>query len=163
MARKVGLVGHGSSGTAKRCTIGYDGRMNSRQRLKEAEIASRCEEAHHLIDRILDELRQEGWSQEDIFAVHVGLEESLSNAIKHGNRGDPQKKVRVRWLVAENLIEISVEDEGEGFDPSKVSDPTLPENLDRPDGRGLRLTYGFMDEVAFRKGGREIVMKRFRH
>lgn len=163
MARKVGLVGHGSSGTAKCCMIGYAIRMDNRRQLKEAEIASRCEEAHRLIDHILDELREKGWSQEDVFAIHVGLQEALSNAIKHGNRRDPQKKVRVRWLVEENLIEISVEDEGEGFDPGKVSDPTLPENLDRPDGRGLRLMQGFMDEVTFRKGGREIVMKRFRH
>jgi len=125
-------------------------------------ISSRCEEVAHVIDVVLNRLRQSGWHENDSFAVHVALQESLSNAIKHGNRYDPMRRVFVSCRLTKQEIEISVRDEGSGFDPSKVPDPTLPENLHFPTGRGLKLITGFMDYVSFRDGGREIVMRRLR-
>ena len=125
-------------------------------------IASTCEEASQLINTILDQLQRHGWREDDIFAVHVALQESLSNAIKHGNRCDPSRTIYVTCRLTQQCVEISVKDEGAGFDPTKVPDPTLPENLDLPSGRGLRLITGFMDQVEFRNGGRQIVMRRCR-
>lgn len=125
-------------------------------------IASTCEEFFHVIDIVLNRLRQSGWHVNDSFAVHVALQESLSNAIKHGNRYDPSRRIFVSCRLTKQEIEISVRDEGSGFDPSKVPDPTLPENLDSLSGRGLKLITGFMDYVAFRDAGRQIVMRRLR-
>ncbi len=125
-------------------------------------ISSTCEEASQLINTVLDQLRQHGWREDDIFAVHVALQESLSNAIKHGNRYDPSRTIYVTCRLTQQFFEASVKDEGAGFDPTKVPDPTLPENLDLPSGRGLRLITGFMDQVEFHNGGRQIVMRRYR-
>jgi serine/threonine-protein kinase RsbW len=72
------------------------------------------------------------------------------------------RRIFVSCRLTKQEIEISVRDEGSGFDPSKVPDPTLPENLHFPTGRGLKLITGFMDYVSFRDGGREIVMRRLR-
>ncbi len=126
-------------------------------------IASTCEDAQRVIGRILDELRQAGWHQDDIFAVHLALEESLSNAIKHGNRGDPRKKVTISYRLYPHKIDLQVADEGQGFDPAAVPDPTLPENINSTSGRGLCLIRGFMDRVLFKEGGRVIWMERCRH
>lgn len=125
-------------------------------------IPSTYTDAQRVIDEILQRLREAGWHQDDIFAVHIALEESLSNAVKHGNRGDPTKRVTVHYLLDAEHIELSVADEGQGFDPSTVPDPTQPEHIDAPSGRGLCLIRGFMDEVHFADGGRRIVMSRRR-
>ena len=132
-------------------------------RSEQIVIASTCEGAQCVIGRILDELRRAGWHQDDIFAVHLALEESLSNAIKHGNRGDPRKKVTISYRLYPHKIDLQVADEGEGFDPAAVPDPTLPENLSSTSGRGLCLIRGFMDQVRFQERGRVIWMERCRH
>lgn len=129
---------------------------------KNFTISSKCEEISQVINEVLDRLRESGWHENDSFAVHVALQESLSNAIKHGNRYDPMRRIFVSCRLTKQGIEISVRDEGTGFDPSKVPDPTLPENLHCLSGRGLKLITGFMDHVEFRDAGREIVMRRRR-
>lgn len=138
--------------------------MNPCQTLWEGNftISSTCDEVSRIIDIILDRLRYCGWHEDDRFSVHVALHESLSNAIKHGNRYDPMRRVFVSYRLTQEEIEISVRDEGSGFDPSKVPDPTLPENIDLPSGRGLKLISGFMDQVEFHDAGRQIVMRRLR-
>jgi serine/threonine-protein kinase RsbW len=132
-------------------------------RSEQIVIASTCEDAQRVIGRILDELRRAGWHQDDIFAVHIALEESLSNAIKHCNRWDPRKNVTVSYIFYPHKIDLQVADEGEGFDPEAVPDPTLPENLNSTSGRGLCLIRGFMDRVRFKDRGRVIWMERSRH
>ena len=138
--------------------------MNSRQIIWERSfaISSTCDEASQVINTILEQLRNLGWHENDSFAVHVALQESLSNAIKHGNRCDPARSIYVTCRLTQQGIEISVRDEGKGFDPTTVPDPTLPENLQLPTGRGLKLITGFMDDVEFRNEGREIIMRRER-
>ena len=76
----------------------------------------------------------------------VGITEALANAVLYGNREDPGKRIRVEACIDESRITIHVEDEGGGFDPRVVPDPTLPENLQRPGGRGLFLLRELMDE-----------------
>jgi serine/threonine-protein kinase RsbW len=83
----------------------------------------------------------------------VGVTEALANAILYGNRRDPDKRVRVAVALNEQAVEVEVRDEGSGFDPRQVPDPTLPENLERPRGRGIFLIRKLMDEVHFEEQG----------
>lgn len=86
----------------------------------------------------------------------VGITEALANAVLYGNEGDPGKHVRVEVSIDRSRVALRVVDEGSGFDPDAVPDPTLPENLNRPGGRGLFLIRALMDEVEFSDRGNEI-------
>ena len=108
--------------------------------------------------RILDLVRDNGFSRDDIFAVHLSLEEALINAIKHGNHFDPARKVRVSADVGAEQTTITVCDEGAGFDPSVVPDPTADENLEKPSGRGIMLIRAYMDEVEYIDRGQTVRM-----
>jgi serine/threonine-protein kinase RsbW len=88
----------------------------------------------------------------------VALSEALSNAIIYGNRLDPGKYVDVRVLATESQLALHVSDQGEGFDPSSVPDPTQPERLELEDGRGLFLIRELVDEVRFNDRGNVICM-----
>lgn len=81
--------------------------------------------------------------------LRVGLSEALANAMIYGNRKDPAKRVRVEAEVTADSVAVVVRDEGAGFDPDAVPDPTLPENLERPGGRGIFLLRGLMDAVDY--------------
>ena len=86
----------------------------------------------------------------------VGITEALANAVLYGNREDPGKRIRVEACIDESRITIHVEDEGGGFDPRVVPDPTLPENLQRTGGRGLFLLRELMDEVEYSDQGNSV-------
>lgn len=92
------------------------------------------------------------------FAIRLALEEALANAFKHGNRGDPQKVVKLDYSVDESEVAIEVEDEGPGFDPRHVPDPTDVENLEIPSGRGIVLMKSFMTAVEFNASGNRVRM-----
>ena len=112
-------------------------------------------------DRILRELEKHQFSEEATFAVKLALEEALCNAVKHGNQGDPGKSVTVRYAVTAEKAVVLVRDEGEGFEPDSVPDPTTDDRLAMPNGRGIMLIAAYMDEVAYRDNGREVYfMKR---
>jgi len=102
---------------------------------------------------VMAEVEACGHSQDLRFAVRLALDEALANAINHGNGRDRSKKVSVAYRVTSQLIEISVCDEGHGFDPSDVVDPTLPENLAKPSGRGIMLMRSYMASVRFNDRG----------
>jgi serine/threonine-protein kinase RsbW len=94
-------------------------------------------------------------------AIDLALREALVNAIVHGNKRDPTKRVQVEaYEQSGRQVLIVVRDEGTGFDPSLLDDPTKPENIERATGRGIFLIRQFMDEVQFRDEGREIQMKK---
>lgn len=120
------------------------------------EIASDLSEMHKPEDVILQETRQCGFSEEAIFAIKLTLEEAVTNSIKHGNKCDPNKKVTVRYFVDERQVVIFVRDEGPGFNPEAVPDPTSPDRLSLPNGRGILLMRAYMDGVEYRENGREI-------
>ena len=92
------------------------------------------------------------------FNLRVALAEALANAILYGNGSDPAKSVSVRVRGGRSLIEIEVEDQGEGFDPEAVPDPTSPERLLQPNGRGVYLIRRLMDEVRFNPRGNAVKM-----
>ena len=107
-------------------------------------------------------LLEENGCHHDLGNVQLALQEALMNAILHGNRGDPQKYVRLCAAVEEGGgILIVVKDSGSGFDPSKLPDPTQAENVYRDSGRGVYLIQQLMDEVQFKFGsGTALIMRR---
>lgn len=112
--------------------------------------------------RIVEMLEALDYPIADVMGVRLALEEVLMNAIKHGNKMDPAKVVRVQYLVTEEHVTVEVEDQGEGFKPKEVPDPTLPENLERAGGRGVFLIQQFMSSVEFNPQGNLIRMKKLR-
>jgi len=108
--------------------------------------------------RILHEVKRCRFSNEAIFAIRLALEEAVTNAIKHGNRRDPSKQVLVRFKVCQHQAEILVRDDGPGFHPNAVPDPTRDENIERPNGRGIMLMRAYMDDVSYNDAGNEVRM-----
>ena len=98
------------------------------------------------------------FSEPEVFAIRLAVEEALVNAIKHGNGSDPSKKVRIEYEIDPDHVRIRIEDEGPGFDPEEVPDPTDPEYLERPCGRGLMLMRHYMSHVEFSQRGNCVEM-----
>lgn len=88
----------------------------------------------------------------------VGLTEALSNAMLYGNNSDPEKSVRVEVTIRVEELSVRVTDQGVGFDPAMVPDPTLPDNISKSGGRGIFLMKALMDEVQFNKRGNSVTM-----
>ncbi len=92
------------------------------------------------------------------FNLRVAVAEALANAIVAGNHEDRSKSVEVNAEVSGEVIRIKVTDQGEGFDPASIATPLEPEELDRPNGRGLFLIRHLVDEVQFNPQGNSICM-----
>ena len=118
--------------------------------------------AHELIEQMLVEVDRHAWPDKERFAVQLALEEAFVNAVNHGNKTDPAKQVHFSWLIERNLIRFQVEDEGEGFDPDSVPDPTDEEHIMVASGRGVLLIRGFMDRVDFNEKGNSVFMEKTR-
>lgn len=102
------------------------------------------------------------FTEAELFAVRLAVEEALTNAIKHGNGSDPDKKVRIEYGLNEtrDQMRIHIEDEGPGFDPDDVPDPTDPEFLERPCGRGIMLIRHYArGRVEFNEKGNALTME----
>ena len=110
--------------------------------------------------QILDKLEAQNFSQEDIFAVHLALEETFANAIQHGNKMNPEKEVKIDYSVSLDKVEISMTDQGDGFDPDVIPDPRYGKNLYKANGRGLLLIRSYMDAVEFNEQGNRVRMVR---
>ena len=93
-----------------------------------------------------------------LFNLRTAFAEALANAIAYGNHRDPGRVVRVRVEVARDAVRLHVTDEGNGFDPAGVPDPTLPERLEREDGRGLFVLRSLVDHVAFNEKGNSVCL-----
>jgi serine/threonine-protein kinase RsbW len=126
----------------------------------EVVLPSDPEEARCLQDRIERLLQEHNAHERDIFSIKLALEEALVNAIKHGNQMDRTKKVTVAYRVRPDHFEVVISDEGPGFDPSDVPDPTQVENLERPCGRGLMLMRHYMSEVHYNERGNSVTMSK---
>lgn len=84
--------------------------------------------------------------------IGMAMREAVANAVKHGNRLDPDKRVLVKLESAGDDLTIVVGDEGGGFDPERISDPLAPENHLKTSGRGIFYIRTFMDDVSFSRG-----------
>lgn len=117
----------------------------------------------HAERTILDALARHGYPKASLFAVRLSLEEAISNAFHHGHAGlPPDLPISLEFDVAHDRVTISVQDQGPGFDPAAVPDPTLDENLENPTGRGLMLIRAYMSDVRFNPRGNRLTMTYFR-
>ena len=132
--------------------------MGVAQMATELTIPSDLAEARRVQELIECALQASAYSEHDIFSIKLALEEALVNAIKHGNQYDRNKKVEISYEVRPDRFVISITDEGEGFDPADVPDPTAFENLERPCGRGLMLIKHYMTEVEYNRRGNSVTM-----
>jgi len=121
-------------------------------------IPTDLQAARSFAEELLDKVAAKGFSDGDMFAVRLALEEALINAIKHGNRADPDKFITIATEVDGEAIVITVTDQGGGFDPDHLPDPTADENLEKPSGRGIMLMRVYMDEVTFNEAGNQVRM-----
>jgi len=127
-------------------------------------VSSRFENIE-LVQAAIDEAVAGRGADDDVrHWIGLAVREAVANAIKHGNRLDPAKRVEVAVEVDDGTVVIRVTDEGEGFEPEEVRDPLAPENRMRTNGRGIFYMRRFMDEVSydFGPGGGTIVTLRKR-
>lgn len=117
-------------------------------------------EGHRVQEMLLARLENLGYSNKVIFGIKLAIEEALVNAIKHGNRLDKSKMVTVKYSINDEHFHVQIEDQGQGFRPEEVPDPTSPENLERPCGRGLLLMRAYMTECEFLPPGNKCRMRR---
>ena len=124
----------------------------------EERIPSITKEGSATLDKLLAELKNQQWVEQDVFAVHLSLEEAIVNAILHGNAGDPEKLVEITFQISETELRVEIVDEGSGFNPDGLPDPTADENLEKPSGRGVMLMRHYMDHVQYNKTGNHVVL-----
>jgi anti-sigma regulatory factor (Ser/Thr protein kinase) len=114
-----------------------------------------------LVDRLMRLIKGSCCVAGEEPAVELALYEALDNAVVHGNRVDRQKLVQVLCRCESGKgISVVVKDQGQGFDPNAVANPTAPENIGAEHGRGIWLMKSLMDEVSFERGGTEVRMRK---
>ena len=131
------------------------------------ELHSTIDVLDHLQQVAEDVCRQMGLDEDAVHWTSMAVRESVINAITHGNKSDPAKKILVDFNVEENGPErslvVTVRDQGEGFEPSAITNPLAPENILNTSGRGIFLVRQFMDDVTFQPapgGGTEVRMRK---
>jgi len=127
------------------------------------EIHSTESEAKRIIQTLLSTLQEHAFSEDMIFAIHLSLEEAFVNVIKHGNHSDPEKMITVHCLITPEKFDISIADEGFGFDPQGIPDPRSNGNLYKSTGRGILLIQSYMDVVEYNDRGNCIHMVKYRN
>lgn len=122
-------------------------------------IGSRYEHIDLIQIVVDDALARLGLDEDSRHWVGIAVREGVANAIKHGNRQNPDKEVEVELTIEGEEAIIRIEDNGEGFDPDEIADPLSPENLLKPNGRGIFYMKSFMDDIKYseRPGGGTVV------
>lgn len=104
-------------------------------------------------------MTRHGYPDASRFAIRLALEEAIVNAFRHGHKQIPDKPVKLEFDVGHNRVQLAVEDQGPGFNPEVVPDPTLDENLELPTGRGLLLMRAYMARVEYVGRGNRVEME----
>jgi serine/threonine-protein kinase RsbW len=110
------------------------------------------------VEAVVAAMAAQGYADKDRFAMRLALEEAVVNGLKHGNQGDPARRVWVRYRVGPEQALVEVEDQGPGFNPGAVPDPLAPENLGRPGGRGLLLMRAYLTWVRYNDRGNAVTL-----
>ncbi|HEU4766436.1 MAG TPA: ATP-binding protein [Pyrinomonadaceae bacterium] len=121
----------------------------------ELSLPSRIETVATAAAAVAEFVNRSGISEEAAFGIDMAVREAVTNAVLHGNRQDESKTVDVTLKSSPDAVEISVHDQGAGFNPDEVPDPTAAENILKSSGRGIFFMRNFMDEVdwSIRPGG----------
>ena len=110
-----------------------------------------------MIESFIDNAKERFHLNEDMYGnIMIAVTEAVNNAIKHGNKADSSKNVLLSLTLDDNLLKFIIKDEGHGFDFHSLPDPTAPENLDKPGGRGIFLMRHLSDDVNFKDNGRVV-------
>jgi len=110
-----------------------------------------------VVERMIEDVRDNYQVSEDTFGnMLVALTEAVTNAMYHGNKSDPEKKIRIQYGCVHNTLTFTIADEGKGFDFYNLPDPTAPENLEKECGRGIFLMKNLADQLIFSDGGRVV-------
>lgn len=113
-----------------------------------------------LVERLIDDLRSAGNFQEECYGdVLIAMTEAVNNAIVHGNKMDITKQVLVEYEIQDKDLFFRILDEGPGFDYDNIPDPTAPENIEKPNGRGVFLMRSLADECEFLEDGRIVELR----
>ena len=124
--------------------------------LRKLRIKSKVANIRAVENEIDNITGDEGINQENYGKILIATLEAVNNAILHGNKSDKNKHVDIEILLNENKMVITVTDEGRGFKPREVPDPTKPENIEAMNGRGIFLMKKLADEIQFNKKGNSV-------
>ncbi len=126
---------------------------------KEIDFPSSVENVRY-VENLIDEITVKYKVSSEIYGnILVSIVEAVNNAIIHGNKLDPKKAVHVTFSVKEGYFTFNIKDQGNGYNIDDVPDPTLPENIEDPHGRGIFLMKNLADEINYYKNGAEIELK----
>jgi serine/threonine-protein kinase RsbW len=108
-----------------------------------------------MIESFIDNAKERFHLDDDIYGnIMIAVTEAVNNAIKHGNNSNKSKNVELSLSLQDSMIKFVIKDEGGGFNYEHLPDPTAPENLEKPGGRGIFLMKHLSDEVQFKEKGR---------
>ncbi len=112
-----------------------------------------------LVEKLIENVCEEYKINDSQYGnVLVAVTEAVYNALNHGNKLNPSKNINVSFQETDHKLVFTVADEGDGFDPNAIPDPTSPENIEKENGRGVFLIKNLADEVSFDDHGREVKM-----
>ncbi|HST52576.1 MAG TPA: ATP-binding protein [Pyrinomonadaceae bacterium] len=117
----------------------------------ELKLPSRIESINEAAQATADAARRLGFSEDALFGIELAVREAVTNAVVHGNRSDESKPVEIGLAGTDASLAVTVRDQGEGFDPGHVADPTAEENILKASGRGILFMRTFMDEVSWER------------
>jgi len=125
---------------------------------KKIEIKSKVDSLR-IVEKAIDEATSEmGISPDNYGKILVSTLEGVNNAILHGNQSDPEKKIEIEISIRKGGLKIKITDQGNGFIPKTIPDPTVPENLELPNGRGVYLMSRLADKIRYSKKGNSVTM-----
>ena len=112
-----------------------------------------------LVERMVEDVCDVFNINEDYYGnILVSITEAVNNAIYHGNKANPNKSIDITFKTHPDRVSFSVKDEGEGFNHHHLPDPTNPENIEKPNGRGIFLMRNLSDSIAFEENGSKVIL-----
>jgi serine/threonine-protein kinase RsbW len=124
----------------------------------EFEVPSVISLMHNILDYLIKRVEKVGVVNPETSNLFVALDEAFVNAVKHGNKFDANKLVRITADVSPEEARFTIEDEGDGFNVAEIPDPLDPQNLFKASGRGVLFIYNIMDEVKYNERGNRLTM-----
>lgn len=113
-----------------------------------------------LVDKLVDDVCDLFDITEEIYGnIIVALTEAVNNALQHANKANPDKNITITFRVKDDVLCFTVKDEGMGFDFNSLADPTDPQNIEKPTGRGVFLMKHLADNIVFEENGTKVTLE----